>query len=64
MALVNDDALKEVDTLVKMNGTEADTLGGRHFRYKELFQALIVGDEYRADRLSVGTFQLIEAVPV
>lgn len=64
VALVYDDALKEIDALVKMNGAESDTLGGRDFRDEKLFKALVVGDEHRADRLSVRSLQLVKTVPV
>ena len=64
VAFVYDDTLKEIDALVKVNGTETDALGGRYFRNEELFKALVVGYEHGAYRLSVGPLQFVEAVPV
>lgn len=63
MALVNDYRLEELDSFIKYDRAEGHSCVVFDSRYKELFKALVIGDEHRCIGISVASSQFIKSFP-
>ena len=64
MTFVDDYRLEQLNAIIKDDVPQRQLRVLSNLSDKELFQALIVGDEYIAKRLAVRLFHLDETVPV